>query len=326
MGRSVESMEGQGNIGELARRLKLDMPSLSDLTRESLEEIAKAVIYQRLVRDLDFEVAVAGIDCAEETALFLENAGKSGSKATHKTYTHELEKLRRYCEQIRTQLIEFTPQHTDNYIMYLVNMGYSPASIALSVSAASSLCNFIERRHSDGVTVRFRNPFKGSRIKPKVKAARPLLIPAEEEVQYLLKKLPPEQAAMVALMSGLGLRSGALGTLVIEGNEFSCVTKGKAMTGTIPDALLVFLKRRVRRKKPFSGARFPALKRALDSNMERLFKEGGLKARYSCHCFRHYFAIREYGKDKDIWRVSRLLNHASLASTEKYLKGLGGLE
>jgi len=30
------------------------------------------------------------------------------------------------------------------------------------------------------------------------------------------------------------------------------------------------------------------------------------------------------GKDKDIWRVSRLLNHASLAATKKYLKGLSG--
>ena len=326
MERSVESIEGQRNIEELARRLKVGMPSLSDLTRESLEEIAKTVIFQRLVRDLDFEVAVAGIDCEKETALFLENAGKSGSEATLKTYTSELEKLARYCNQIKIRLIEFTPQHADNYIFHLINKGYSSASIALSVSVASCFCTFIERRHSDGVTVRFRNPFRGSRVKPKVKPTRPLLIPTEAEVQYLLKKLPPKQAAMVALMSSLGLRSGAFDTLVIEGNEFSCVTKGKAMTGTIPDALLVFLKRRVKRKKLFVGMPLSALKRSLNSHIEKLFKEGRLKACYSSHDFRHYFAIQEYRKDKDIWRVSRLLNHTSLTATEKYLKGLGGIK
>ena len=293
MERSVESIEGQRSIEELARRLKVGMPSLSDLTRESLEEIAKTVIYQRLARDLDYKISIAGINCAEEAALFLEVIASRGSKATHKTYTCELEKLTHYCAEKRIRLIELTPQHADNYIVHLINKGYSSASIALSVSVASSLCNFIERRHADGVSIQFRNPFRGSRVKPKVKPSRPLLVPTEAEVNYLLKKLPPKQAAMVALMSGLGLRSGAFSPLVIEGNEFRCVTKGKALSGTIPDALLAFLKRRVRRKKLFVGMPLLALKRSLNSHIERLFKEGRLKACYSCHDFRHYFAIRE---------------------------------
>jgi len=326
MEQSVESADGFKVVGELAQRLKMSMPALSDLSRESLEEIAKTVVYQRLVRELDFEVAVAGIDCANEAALFLENIAMRGSKATQKTYTNEVERLTRYCNQTGSRLIEFTPRHADSYIISLVNKGYSSASIALSVSVASSLCRFIERRHSDGVTIRFKNPFRGSRVKPKVKATRPLLVPTEDEVQYLLKKLPPRQAAMVAVMSTLGLRSGALDTLVIKGNEFSCVTKGKPLSGTIPDTLLAFLKRKVSLKKLFLGMSVPALKGALNGHINRLFKEGRLRARYSCHDFRHYFAIQEYGKDRDIWRVCRLLNHTSLTSTEKYLRGIGGIK
>jgi integrase len=57
--------------------------------------------------------------------------------------------------------------------------------------------------------------------------------------------------------------------------------------------------------------------------MGRLVSEGKLGERYSCHDFRHYFAVREYSKDKDIWRVSRLLGHNGIAVTEKYLKALG---
>ena len=125
-------------------------------------------------RDLDFEISIAGINCAEETMLLLEVIAGRGSEATHKTYTHELEKLARYCAEKRIRLIELTPQHADNYIMHLINKGYSSASVALSVSATSSLCSFIERRHADGANIRFGNPFRGSRVKPKVKATRPL--------------------------------------------------------------------------------------------------------------------------------------------------------
>jgi len=73
-------------------------------------------------------------------------------------------------------------------------------------------------------------------------------------------------------MSGLGLRSGALGTLVIKGNAFNCVSKGKELSDTIPDALLAFLKRWMRRKKLFVGIPLPAMKKSLNSHIERLFK------------------------------------------------------
>ena len=323
MERSVDGIEDQESIRDLAKHLRAGMPSLSDLSRESLEEIVKSVVFQRLAREMDFEISVAGIDKETEAALFLEDMARRGSKATQKVYAWELGKLDGYCSRIKTRLIEFTPLHADNYILHLISQGYSSASIALAVSVASSFCNFMERRHSDGVTVRFRNPFRGTRIKPRIKARKPLVLPTEEEVQYMLKKLPPRQASMLALMSGLGLRCGALSTLVIRGNEFSCFTKGKELVGTIDSNLLAFLRRRLRRKSLFTGMSVPSIKMSINYHVGRMFKNGEIKAHYSCHDFRHYFAIREYAKDKDIWRVSRLLNHASLASTEKYLRGIG---
>jgi len=37
---------------------------------------------------------------------------------------------------------------------------------------------------------------------------------------------------------------------------------------------------------------------------------------------RHFYALTEYTKTKDIYNVSKLLGHASIAITEVYLRGL----
>ena len=326
MERQAQGSESSEDVRHLARYLRASMPSLSDLDGEGLKEVAKSVVFQRLARELDFEIAASGIDVESEAALFLEGMGKRGSKLTQKTYAWELQKLVGYCRETKTRLIEFTPRNADGYILHLIDKGYSPASVALAVSVASSFSCFIERRHSDGVLVRFSNPFRGTKVKPKVIPRRRLLIPAEEEVWHMMEKFPPKQASMVALMSGLGLRCGSLSTLVIKGTGFNCVTKGKEMSGIIDDDLLAFLKRRVKLSKPFAGMSVPSMKRSINYYVGKMYKKGSLRASYSCHDFRHYFAVREYRKDKDIWRVSRLLNHACLASTEMYLRGLGEIE
>ena len=54
-------------------------------------------------------------------------------------------------------------------------------------------------------------------------------------------------------------------------------------------------------------------------------KAGQVKAVYSCHSFRHFFAVTEYKKDHDIHRVKELLDHSSIAITDRYLRSLGAL-
>jgi integrase len=113
--------------------------------------------------------------------------------------------------------------------------------------------------------------------------------------------------------------------LVIDGNKFSCYSKGKAVDGVISDKLVKILKGKVSLDRLIMGMHARNVKRSVRYYVGKLYARGELRAWYSCHDFRHFFAIREYGKDKDIWRVSRLLCHHSLASTERYLKGLNVL-
>lgn len=43
---------------------------------------------------------------------------------------------------------------------------------------------------------------------------------------------------------------------------------------------------------------------------------------YSIHDLRHYFAIKHYQENKDIYALKLLLGHASIQVTDHYLKGM----
>jgi hypothetical protein len=45
----------------------------------------------------------------------------------------------------------------------------------------------------------------------------------------------------------------------------------------------------------------------------------------SCHDFRHFYAVTEYQKDRDIHRVKDLLHHSSIEITDNYLRSLGAI-
>ena len=64
-----------------------------------------------------------------------------------------------------------------------------------------------------------------------------------------------------------------------------------------------------------------AIEARVNYHMEKICKTKSIP-RYSCHDFRHYFAVTEYEKDKDIVRISKLLNHSGIQITQDYLKSL----
>ena len=97
------------------------------------------------------------------------------------------------------------------------------------------------------------------------------------------------------------------------------------------------------RKTPFDGVDVKTLTKRIEAALNRLAAAGLIAgqavtrkihgkpkdvvvADYSCHSFRHFYAVTEYGKDHDIDRVRRLLNHADLNTTQTYLQSLGCIE
>ena len=121
-----------------------------------------------------------------------------------------------------------------------------------------------------------------------------------------------------------GLRAGALPGLSITGGKFTSQSKGKPIAGEMaPEALEAIKAAALPLRSPFAGVLPNTLEQRIKRAIEKLYKTGKVQAPYSSHDFRHYYAVSEYRNDKDIYRVSRLLDHASIQVTANYLKSMG---
>jgi integrase len=192
----------------------------------------------------------------------------------------------------------------------------------LDVSAASSFFTWLERRHAG-----IKNPFRGTKARPAKKAVKKIAIPSAEESEAIIRELPPDLAAAAAIMAYRGLRAGMLPTLSIAGDRFFGHSKGKDIAGELPALALGAVKAAaLPLRGPFAGVKANTLEKRIARAIKKLHEAGKVQAPYSCHDLRHFYAIAEYRKDKDIHRVSGLLGHASIQVTESYLRGLGEAE
>jgi site-specific recombinase XerD len=194
------------------------------------------------------------------------------------------------------------------------------ASIRRDVAACSSFFTWLERRHET-----IKNPFRGTKARPALKTTKELTIPKSTvEVKKIISALPSFEAAAVSVMAFRGLRIGGLPGMEITGGRFKTRSKCKEISGTLPDYVLNAIKSTGAKdkRKPFSGITEAALARRIEYHIGKLYASGKIKAAYSCHDFRHFFAVTEWNKDKDIKRLQSLLFHSSIQITDHYLRSL----
>jgi site-specific recombinase XerD len=295
---------------------------LKDATPELLNAIAREVMKRRLVDHMDTAAKLTGIDYETERETFIKNAGHTSSYHTRRTYRTAIVKLEQYADTLNKNPLELTTKDADNFIYDQRASGAASATVRVMTAALSSFYSFLERRH-DAI----RNPFRGTKARPRQKAARNLDIPDADEVKTIIEALPPKQRTAVAMMAYRGLRCGALPELDIWGGKFKTFTKGEERSGTFsPEILAAIRSAGLNGKKPFEGTNANAIERNLNYHIGKLYKVGKIRARYSAHDFRHFYAVTEYRKDHDIYRVSKLLHHSGIAITETYLRGLGEME
>jgi integrase len=209
-----------------------------------------------------------------------------------------------------------TPKEADDFIYSISAEGRSSASTFLDVAGASSFLTWLSRRHKT-VT----NPFRGTRARPKKIAKKELLIPNEAELEIIIDHFKGSTKAAVIVMAKAGLRIGALPSLSIRDGKYTCQTKGKQQQGKLTPEVLKALK--PFGAKPFAERTAAGIRESVVYGMETLHEAGKIRARYSCHDLRHSFAVSEYRKDKDIYRVSQLLGHHNISITQTYLRCLG---
>jgi integrase len=239
---------------------------------------------------------IIGIDYLEEKEIFLNSAGKSGSVHTQTGYRAALDRLDVWTAQQKINPLELTASQADDFI-YSLRRGRSSASVRLDVSAASSFFTWLERRHTG-----IKNPFRGTKARPAIKSVRALSIPSSEEVETMTKELSPNLAAAVAVMAFRGLRAGMLPGLSISGNKFFGHSKGRDVSGMVPTIVLDTIKAaHLPLRTPFSRVLANTLEKRVARAITKLYKAGKVQNTYSCHDLRHFFAVSEYKKGKDIY-------------------------
>jgi integrase len=172
----------------------------------------------------------------------------------------------------------------------------------------------MERRHSV-----IKNPVRGTRSRPAKKPVREIEIPNDIELFTVLNSLPDLEKLAVSIMSYCGLRVGSLNKLKIWGNKYQSYSKGKTIFGEFPTEIITNINGN---RTPFENMSTNSIKLRIYRHTCKLYKEGKIRSPYSCHDFRHYFSVTEYMKDKDIYRLSKLLDHSNISITESYLKSL----
>jgi integrase len=130
-------------------------------------------------------------------------------------------------------------------------------------------------------------------------------------------------------MSFRGLRVGALPSLKLYGGRYKGTSKGKDLTEnevdgiTLPSQCEELIKQQKQPlNKLFENITANTLAHNIVYHISKLYNAGKIRHIYSCHDFRHFFAKSEYERTRDVYRVSKLLNHANISVTEAYLRSL----
>jgi site-specific recombinase XerD len=314
---------------DMAMRIKQEAPTLADLNNEQLEQIARLVMTQRLTADLSRAVDLAGVEWPKERDTFL---GDTKSPHTARAYAAALDRLEAWANKENINPLELSAATADQFIRELKAEGKAAATARRDIAAISAFYTWLERYHGA-----IKNPVRGTRIRPPRENKKETVIPTAADYKAIIAKLPPIERAIVVTMATRGLRAGALPTLERRGDKYYGKSKGKALTenGTAgitlpPEALKAIRAAGLDVKRPFAWEtrqgtqnNANAVEGRINYYIEKLYRDGKIAAPYSCHDFRHYYAVREYEKNRDIFRLSKLLNHAGIQITQTYLKSLG---
>jgi site-specific recombinase XerC len=321
---------------------KIDMNELTTRTENDIRQMAQvlatfpepgrwtqqqkdqAINFAALLETAQKMIAIktlAGIDYRAEREKLLHNAGKTDSAHTRIAYRAGLDRLEEWAAAQGINVLELTPAQADDF-GYSLRGNRAAASIRLDIAACSSFFTRLHKRHTA-----IENPFKGSEARPKKKVARKLVIPTAAEVETMIRELPAYEAAAAAVMAYRGLRVGALPGLSITGGKFFGFSKGKDISGNMPEnALDAIRAAMLLMRGPFAGELANTLEKRIARAIGKLHKAGKIQAGYSAHDLRHFYAVTEYRRDRDVHRISKLLGHASITVTENYLRGLGEVE
>ncbi len=289
------------------------------LTQEQSEQLAQASIFSSMVDEMKIEHLIQAIDYQTERQAFFRQCSRNDSKHTAKQYKNGLGKLEKYIETNNINILKLSPSQADDFCISLKSLDLSNTSIRATISSCSAFFSFLERRH-----MAIKNPFRGTRTRPPIRAKKEVLIPTEKELKMIIANISnPVVKLAIEFIRSAGIRVGAIDSLKIKNGKYYAYSKGKDISGTISKAMLNKIKAsKLPTAEPFKNKSSEVIRVTFATTCKRLYSRGDIKAAYSVHDIRHLFAVSFYKKTKDIYALKNLLNHSSISITELYLKSL----
>ena len=214
-----------------------------------------------------------------------------------------MDKLDAWSRKQGISTLELTPALADDWIESLKAEGKAASTIRLMVAAGSSFWTWLERRHTE-----LRNPFRGTRARPLNKPKRKLEIPTDVEIRIMEDAAEGWLKAAIVMMSKAGLRAGALPSLSVSGDRYTCTTKGKEQRGKVPQEVReAIVKAGLSLRSPFEDKAVHQIEDGFRYLTKKLHAAGQIAARFSCHDLRHAFAVRIYNASHDVYQVEKAL-------------------
>ena len=289
------------------------------ISQEQAELLYKQANYLNILDYMKEEQLIKQIDYETEKENFFKQCSKTKSNHTKRQYKNGLNKLEEYCHMNNKNILFIKAREADDFITEVNSSELSNLSIRALVSSCSSFFSFLERRYPF-----MKNPFRGTKTRPPVKNKKRLEVPTKKEIELIIKDIadPLIKVAIIFIME-CGVRVGALPKLEIRNNKYYSYSKGKEISWKVTDKVIKLLKQNnLSFNNPFKNKSSEVIRNIFYRSSKRLYNQGKIKAAYSIHDIRHYFAITLYKQTKDIELIRQALNHSSIAITGIYLKSL----
>ena len=303
------------------------------ITEKQAELLYKQANYLNILDYMKEEQLIKQIDYETEKENFFKQCSKTKSNHTKRQYKNGLNKLEEYCNMNNKNILFIKAREADDFITEVNSSELSNLSIRALVSSCSSFFSFLERRYPF-----IKNPFRGTKTRPPVKNKKRLEVPTKKEIELIIKDIsdPLIKVAIIFIME-CGVRVGALPKLEIRNNptpqayrrtgthscKYYSYSKGKEISWKVTDKVIKELKKNnLSFDKPFKNKSSEVIRNIFYRSSKRLYEQGKIKAAYSIHDIRHYFAVTLYKQTKDIELIRQALNHSSIAITGIYLKSL----
>lgn len=266
---------------------------------------------------------------------YLHNTKKT-SENTEQSYRRDLAKLDRYLQS--RGIMEMTGATTEilkEYILYLKENNFAATTISRNIAAIKNLYHYMYQQ--GWMKEEIAEKLKAPKIEKKIPEVLTM-----DEVECLLEQPSGESPkairdkAMLELMYGTGMRVSELTNLKVddldlEGSCVYCRDANKA------------------RKIPFHGAAKNALRQYLehsrqylleDKDSDLLFvncsghemsrqgfwkiikvyaKKAGIEGEITPHTLRHSFAAHLIESGEDLKKVSEMLGHSDITTTQIYV-------